>query len=405
MLRIFRRHQKACPHRSKGWHYRRCVCPVWVDGTVDGKPYRESLSTRDWENAEGKARELETSGLTYSPELRKIVPAVEAKKAAEASGTAIASTATITIEAAREAFIAEAKSRMLKPASIDRYKIIFRQLEAFASTKGLSLIREIDTKTLQQFRETWVGKSGLAALKKLERLRQIFKFCVAHGYCPTNPAKALAAPVVRDAPTMPLEPEQILVLLTAAETYIAEVHANGRNRARGLKALVLLLRYSGLRISDAVGCACDRLGKDGKLFLHTAKTGQHVEVPLPPFVIAELERVPKKSAKYWFWSGTSTLETARKDWSEALADLFKAAGIQGGHAHRFRDTFAVEFLKAGKPMERLSQLLGHANIKITQKHYNPWDRQRQQQVEADVRESWKSDPIVLLETNGVPVRS
>jgi integrase len=52
--------------------------------------------------------------------------------------------------------------------------------------------------------------------------------------------------------------------------------------------------------------------------------------------------------------------------------------------HRSRDTFAVGFLQAGVPMDRVSVLLGHSSIKVTEKHYSPWVRARQEQLEADV---------------------
>jgi hypothetical protein len=62
------------------------------------------------------------------------------------------------------------------------------------------------------------------------------------------------------------------------------------------------LRYTGLRISDAVGCEAERL-KDGKLFVYTQKTGQHVYLPLPGFVLKEMEALPRVSDRYWFWTG------------------------------------------------------------------------------------------------------
>jgi len=39
-------------------------------------------------------------------------------------------------------------------------------------------------------------------------------------------------------------------------------------------------------------------------------------------------------------------------------------------------------------MERVSVLLGHSSIKVTEKHYSPWVAARQEQLEADVRRSW-----------------
>jgi hypothetical protein len=39
-------------------------------------------------------------------------------------------------------------------------------------------------------------------------------------------------------------------------------------------------------------------------------------------------------------------------------------------------------------MERVSVLLAHSSIKVTEKHYSPWVRARQEQLEADVRRTW-----------------
>ncbi len=56
----------------------------------------------------------------------------------------------------------------------------------------------------------------------------------------------------------------------------------------------------------------------------------------------------------------------------------------------FRDTFSVELLLAGVPIERVSILLGHQSVRITEKHYAPWVRARQEQLEADVRRTWQT---------------
>ncbi len=76
-------------------------------------------------------------------------------------------------------------------------------------------------------------------------------------------------------------------------------------------------------------------------------------------------------------------------WQPTLETVFRLARIPGGHAHRSRETFAVGLLEAGAPVERVSVLLGCASIKVTERYYPPWVRARQEQLEADVRRSWR----------------
>jgi len=170
-----------------------------------------------------------------------------------------------------------------------------------------------------------------------------------------------------------------------------------------LKTLVLLMRYSGMRISDAVTMTTDRL--DGKRqFLYTQKTGVPVYTVLPDSVLRALEATPRVTAKNYFWSGESKHASIAGLWEKRLKKLFDLAGVPKGQgnavSHRFRDTFAVELLLAGVPIERVSILLGHQSVRVTEKHYNPWVRSRQEQLEADVARTWKRDPVLVQKIPG-----
>jgi len=69
-----------------------------------------------------------------------------------------------------------------------------------------------------------------------------------------------------------------------------------------------------------------------------------------------------------------------------------------------RDTFAVEMLLAGVPIDQVSILLGHSSVKITEKHYMPWVRARQEQLEQSVRKAWALGAIPTVPTNETVVR-
>jgi len=103
-----------------------------------------------------------------------------------------------------------------------------------------------------------------------------------------------------------------------------------------------------------------------------------------------LKAIPE-NGRHYFWTGNGTTKSTKGNWQRALKRLFKLAKVPTGHAHRFRDTFAVEALLAGIPLERVSILLGHASVRVTEKHYSPWVAARQVQIEDDVRRMWQGE--------------
>jgi integrase len=156
-----------------------------------------------------------------------------------------------------------------------------------------------------------------------------------------------------------------------------------------------------MRIGDAVSLSIHRI-EGNRLFLYTAKTGTPVNTVLPDFVMKALEATPKVTDGHFFWNGTDRLETIVGSWRKRLTKLFTIGKVTKGHAHRFRDKFAVELLLSGVPIERVSVLLGHQSVRITERHYAPWVRARQEQLEQDLKRVWEQDPVALMEAKGTP---
>ena len=166
-----------------------------------------------------------------------------------------------------------------------------------------------------------------------------------------------------------------------------------------IRTLVQLLRWSGLRIRDAVTLERARLQSNDDLLLYQAKTGVPVYVPLPHKVAEDLRNVPdgpKPNPCYFFWSGNGDPKSAVADWQRVFRRLFEVAGLESPDGtrkrcfpHMFRDTFAVEMLLAGVPIDQVSILLGHKSVKITEKHYAPFVKARQEQLAASVRQAWQ----------------
>ena len=225
-----------------------------------------------------------------------------------------------------------------------------------------------------------VGRPRQFAYANEENLLRMFSISFDSvseaGWAKTNPAVGVRAPKVKQLPTLPFSDDEMTAILAACDRYPGNVQR--------VKAFVLTMRYSGLRIGDTLALTRGRLKAD-KLFLYTQKTGTPVYVPLPPHAVAALKKL---DGDRFFTTGNAKSQTARANWSRYLETIFELAKITDGHSHRFRDTFAVSLLEKGVSIDVVSVLLGHSSVRITERHYKPWVRALQVKLEEAVRLAW-----------------
>jgi integrase/recombinase XerD len=355
---VYTKHSLKCPHKADR-HWRRCRCRKWLYIPIERR--RIPAQTRSWEQAERKARQL----------------AGEAT-AADTNGQ--------TVREAVKLFLEDKNQQALSPNWEYKLKRELQSLDSWCVRKGLVLLSELKLQHLEQYRKEWSGVP-ITRRKRQERLRSFFLYCVRHKWITDNLAVLLSPIKVANAPTLPITKEQFAHAMEVAAKYnpLAPDREWRRQRAT---AMLLLLRWSGLRLGDAARLERSALTKAGNLRLYMQKTGEAVYVPLPPNVVDTLRKLENPNARYFFWNGTSTKESAVKRWWSTLKGIFRSAELHDVHPHQLRDTFAVELLLAGVPIDQVSILLGHSSVKITEKHYSPWVAARQRQLEESVKKSW-----------------
>jgi integrase/recombinase XerD len=445
-LSVFTRHSSGCKLKRDRL-CRRCSCPKWVAGQINGEYFRQSASTRIWEEAERFCESLQAAFEKRLPPFGP-VPAIEASPQpgegaasrplvselppaepqsqpmppvslvpsirSPLSPVAALPLASIPelipppvangkprilIDKAVDAYMTDARSRGLAPDTINKLENIFRkQLLLWCKTEGLLFLDQLDLDALLSFRSTWT-EGALVRVKKQERVIGFFWACFRRNYIQQNPALGLSKIRTHQIPTDYFPRDEFAKIIAA--TYVYGDSRGGfipieDTRGR-LRTLTLLMRWSGLRIRDAVILERHRLHEDS-LLLYQAKTGQPVYVPLPPNVAEALRAIPegpKPNPRYFFWSGNGLPKSAVADWQRSYRRLFEIANIRKldgekkrCHPHMFRDTFAVEMLLAGVPIDQVSILLGHSSVKITEKHYAPFVKARQLQLQASVPAAW-----------------
>jgi integrase len=170
----------------------------------------------------------------------------------------------------------------------------------------------------------------------------------------------------------------------------------GQQNATELQVFIWVLRYTGLRISDAVLLERNQLVLfehrcyTHALYCHPRKTrkkrrANFVHIPIPngklpghPNLVEALQNLPVKNGRYFFYGGKGTLRTNVNSWRNRIGRLFQiAARVMAEHGkkfaykphpHRFRHTFAAALLQNGVSLRIVAQHLGDTED-IVRRHY------------------------------------
>ena len=437
MLKAQKRHQAPCKRAE--WDQRSCIgkganCPILIIGTLNEKRVRLSTAkflppdeARDLEAARGLVLLWERAGAPVRPEEYAPAPVNSAPEAPRP-----------TVEMAVTAYMADSRDRGNSEATLQKKATIFERRTAkdtknpngppipssatsllwFCNQKGIRFLSELDLNTVREWRSTW-KVDALTRYKRQGQVLGFFWFCERAGWYPRNFAseltKGLGKIQVKPTQTGYFPPAEYKAVIDATYLYSDRPSVDRHNSlATGgerIRALSELMRWTGLRIRDAVTLEKNRLQQDPgngmwSVMVYQKKTGDPVYCPIPPHVADMLVSVPASqkgntNETYFFWTGQGSPKTIVSNWQRSYVKLFKLAALKEPdgtpkrcHPHMFRDTFAVESLLSGMRLEEVSTILGHSSVKITEKSYMPWVRARQTSLNESVMASWVKQGIV-----------
>ncbi|MEK7752470.1 MAG: tyrosine-type recombinase/integrase [Acidobacteriota bacterium] len=369
MLNLYRRHTPRCPQRAKGSEWTKCACPLWCDGELDGKRVRRSLKTRDWQRALRKMAALE------SPDAPRFKPVVEATRS----------------------FLEHCA--FLESSTRRKYRNVMRQFEAHCDRAGIAEVEAVTLEHLDGFRAQR-NLSPTTATKELQTLRQFLGFCLERRWVRENIAKRLKAPSnVRPSAVEPYTPEEMARIIAACDA----VGRGSYERLRA-RAMILLLRHTGLRISDVATLRRDCV-RDGQILLHTQKTGGTVYLPIPAELEAALAALPPPRGagadpRFFFWNAVTSRRAVVGIAERSLAAVFKRSGVTGAHAHRFRHTLATDILARGGTEQDAADTLA-ISPQVVRRHYAKWSVARQQRITTLMRGLQSGTFLVQTEKTAV----
>jgi integrase len=412
-VKLYRRHIKTCiarrakdditletDERRRG--YVKCVCPIHFEGALRSGFRRKGTGQTTWVEANTVAAAWETAGDV------DIAPVVAlAKVPAAASGGAAPRTPTATQDAIA-GYLKDATARNLDHETWRKYRVMTRQLQAFADDKGLRFVHEWDTPLCTEFRGRW-RDGARSGGKKLERFKSFFTFCVDHGWIDENPAEPLKAPVGASKPAgkYPFTDEELNWIFAACDLVPLRDwkngHLEGRRDNEKVKTFIHVMVRTGLAITDTAFLSTEKVhGNDVEV--RRTKTDEPVYTWVPDFLVERLKALPLRDGKHYFLLGWSRKkDTPAKTWNRHLKRAFNlvSAKIEDGGlghewkrkptSHRFRHTFARILLQNGVSIANVAVLMGDKESTII-RHYGQWVPERQENLRNDMRRAFKDIP-------------
>jgi site-specific recombinase XerD len=403
VINVYVRHLKSCEHYQDA-QCRKCRCPKWLMGVPEGggRFIRKSAKTSSWDVALKLARQLNQESI--------------AKK----TGTFKEKSGETEIATAIKQFLAKKRKENSSESTVDIYTTVLqRQFLPWCQNRALVFMGQLTPDALQSVSEIWEngrrwskkdqgqGNRSSTARIKYTRLNTFLKYAVERHWLEENPLPVafkrpkLLQEDVRE--TQPLDPDEMKKIVDRTYLPIPGSHAGEEHRTK-TRALLLLLRYSGLSIWDGIKLARKQLRPNGALVVRRTKTGNPVQVMLPPRVVKLLRRLPNKPSDYFFWDGQVGRKSATDNWRHILQNLARLAGIERHfHPHMLRDTFVVEQLLKGTSYEDVAEMIGDSSA-IVIKHYSPLVKARRERLAELSKKGW-DDGEIWIEPADLPTKS
>jgi integrase len=268
-------------------------------------------------------------------------------------------------------------ANQVRPSTQKYYVFILDKLVEFLERRAVFIVSDVTTAIIGDFmaerrlalhpsrKRTMTNGGERAYLRVLHR---IFSFAVEREYIRKNPVAATNRNAIAGK-TQPFSPDEVTAMLTTP--YLADKHY--------LRAIALLFLHTGLRIGDVI--ELKKADVDGEYLGMTArKNNQALRLPLSSELRESLNihfahQLPEQKQSVYLFTTANGSRMVGLD--KHLRRLFAAAGIAGGHAHRFRDTFSVELLKQGASLYDVAKLLG-IDVAVVAKHYAPYVKELQE---------------------------
>jgi integrase/recombinase XerD len=213
------------------------------------------------------------------------------------------------------------------------------------------------------------GLSVFSIASRLRAVKRLFKWLHEEDLLTDNPARRLKLPKLPDKEPKSISLDAFEALLAATE---ADSIANRRDRA-----ILLMLADTGCRVGGLVGLRVADLDLDHNQ-ARVSEKGEKLRTIYYMTTTADALRrwleVRPAGEVDWLFVNLGPKQRHPQLTEDAVGEMLRRLKRRANVAepvspHRFRHSFAREYLRSGGDLATLSRILGHSSVEVTARYY------------------------------------
>jgi len=239
--------------------------------------------------------------------------------------------------------------------------------------------------------ETAVQNEALGKSRKLAAVRTMFKYFYSKGKIAANPAELVSFPKIRQKTIVALEVDEIARLLDMVESgeklTVKQQQYHERTKTRDV-AIITLLLGTGMRVSECVGlnltdldfnvngAKVTRKGGDEMILYF----GDEVAKALLDYITLREESDTKDGHENALFLSMQNRRISDRAVQNLVKKYAKVTTLKNISPHKLRSTFGTQLYKETQDIYLVANVLGHADVNTTRKHYAKMDEEHRRRA-------------------------
>lgn len=292
----------------------------------------------------------------------------------------------LTLTQAIQGFTLACQARQLSANTLRDYNTTFKRFQGFVDDDPL--LSDIGPDMVRRFM-AWLAtpQAGGGAVARAPRplskktslnyhtgLSALWAWAVTERLVERNVVREVEAPRAEKPAIVPLSQADVKTLLAACDRSREYSRPgkracdNARPTALRDKTLIFLLLDTGMRASEVCGITARDVDLKNRRVFVMGKGDKERSLPISPETARVLWRYMTERSEAKASEALFVTRDGRPLDRVVLLEMLKNLGVKAGvpdcHPHRFRHTFAINFLRNGGNVYELQMALGHTTLEM-----------------------------------------